>query len=53
MTEKKICSCDPVQGNIKPSEAVDIIRSDGKIMARYHRDCEAHGYKRLENGNND
>jgi len=46
MTEK-ICTCDPVQGNIKPSEAVDFIKPDGRIYARYHRDCEVHGFKRL------
>jgi hypothetical protein len=49
MTEEKICSCDPVQGNIKPSEAVDFIRPDGKIVARYHKDCAVHGFKRIEN----
>lgn len=48
MTEKKICTCDPIQGNIKASEAIDFIRPDGKIAARYHKDCEAHGFKRLD-----
>jgi hypothetical protein len=48
MTEEKICSCDPIQGNIKPSEAVDFIRPDGKIVARYNKDCAVHGFKRIE-----
>ena len=48
MTTKNICTCNPIQSEIKPDEAVDFIRMDGKIVARYHKECECHGFKRLE-----
>lgn len=48
---EKICTCDPVQGNIKSSEALDFIGLDGKIIARFHKDCEVHGFKRFQTEN--
>lgn len=47
MTEQKNCTCNPHQSEIKPDEAIDFIRPDGKIVARYQKDCVVHGFKRL------
>jgi hypothetical protein len=48
MTQEKICICNPVQSEIKASEAVDFIGPDGKITARYAKNCDVHGYKIIE-----
>jgi predicted glycosyl hydrolase (DUF1957 family) len=47
MTEEKICSCNPSQSEIKADEAIDFIRNNNQIYARYHKDCAVHGFKRL------
>ena len=43
---EKICTCNPKQGEIKNTEAVDFIRPDGIIYARFDKNCDVHGIKK-------